>query len=85
MTMNSFFFLFDRLYDGSLCLCNLRGKKQLAVKLPDDSSAKIHRASWYNWFFRQKLAFDLLKELLYNNETLEHWLRGTFAALSAKE
>ena len=55
------------------------------MKLPDDSSAKNHRASWYSWFFRQKLAFHLLKELLYGNETLEHWPRGTFAALSAKE
>ena len=77
---------FDRLddHDDSLCLCNLRGKEQLAVKLPDEFSVKNHRAS-YSWFFRQKLAFGLPREILYSNETLEHWLRGTFAAHNAKE
>ena len=46
------------------CLCNLWGNEQLAMKLPDDSSAKNHRASWYSWYFRQQLAFGLLRELL---------------------
>ena len=61
-------FPFNRLYDDSLCLCTLWEKEQLAVKLPDDFSAKYHRASWYTWFFRQKYAFGLLRELLYWNE-----------------
>ena len=65
--------------------CTLWGKEQLAVKLPDDFSAKNHRASWCSWFFRLKFALGLLRELLYSNETLEHWPRGTFATLSAKE
>ena len=78
-------FPFDRLDDDSLYLCTLRWKKQLAVKLHDDFSAKNHRASSYSWFFSQKFAFGLLRELLYSNETLEHWARGTLAAPSAKE
>ena len=44
-------FPFDRLDDDSLCLCNLRGKEQLSVKLTDDFSAKNYRAYWYSWFF----------------------------------
>ena len=53
------------------------------MKLLDDFSAKNHRAS--RLFFRQKLGFGFLRELLYSNETLEHWARETFAALSAQE
>ena len=30
---------------------------------------------------RQMLAFGLFRELHYSNETLEHWPRGTFAAI----
>ena len=80
-------FPFELLDDDGLCLCNLRGKEQLAKKLSDDFSAKNRCASWYSWFFRQKLAFGLLRELLYNNETVKHWARarGNFAALGAKE
>ena len=56
---------------ASLSFCNLWGKEQLAVKLPDDFSAQNHRASWYSRFFRQKLACGLLRESFYSNETLE--------------
>ena len=62
---------------ASLSLCNLWGKEQLVVKLPDDFSAQNHWASWYSRFFRQKLA--------YSNESLKHKPRGTFAELSVKE
>ena len=55
------------------------------MKLPNDFSAQNRCASRYSWFFRQKLACGLLRESLYSNETLEHWPRGSFAALSAKE
>ena len=44
-------FPFDRLDDDSLYLRNLWEKKQLAVKLIDDFSAKNDRASLYSWFF----------------------------------
>ena len=71
--------------DDSPCVCNLCGKKQLAVKLPDDSRVENHLALWYSWLFRQKLAFGLPWEFLYSNEILEHWPRGTFAAHSVKE
>ena len=79
---HSFSVRFCRLDDreDSLCPCNLWGKEQLAVKLPADFSVKNHRASWYSWFFRQRLAFDLLREFLYCNETLEQRPRVTFAA-----
>ena len=30
--------------DDHLCVCNLCGKEQLAVKLPDDSRVENHRA-----------------------------------------
>ena len=50
--------------------------EQLAVKLLDDFSAKNHRASWYGWFFRQKLAFGLQTKLLYSNETLQSTDQG---------
>ena len=76
-------FPFDGLDDDSLCLCNLWRKEQLGVKLLDDFSAKNHQALC--WFFRQKLGLSFLRESLYSNETLEHWARGTFAALSAQE
>ena len=49
------------------------------------SRRKNHRASWYSWFFRENLAFGLRRELLYSNETRDHWPGGTFAALNAKE
>ena len=78
MTINSLSFPFDRLDEDNLSLQSLR-------KLPDDFWAKNHRALWYSWFFRQKLAFGFLRELLYGNETLEHWPRGTFAALTTRE
>ena len=46
-------FSFKRLDDDSLCLYNVWGKEQLAVKLIDDFSVKIIvRASWFIWFFR---------------------------------
>ena len=59
---HSFFVRFDGHddRDDSLCLCNLWGKEQLAVKLPDDFSVKNPRAPLYSWLFRQKLAFGLL-------------------------
>ena len=76
-------FPFDELDDDSLCLCNLWREEQLGVKLLDDFSAKNHQALC--WFFRQKLGLGFLRESLYSNETLEHWARGTFAALSAQE
>ena len=84
-------FPFDRPDSDSLCLCNLYGKEQLAVKLSDDFSAKNHCASWCCWFLqccRQKLTLCLPRKLLYSSyddETLKQWAKEILAALSAKE
>ena len=78
-------FPFDRVDDDSLCLCNLWEKQQLAVKLTNDFSAKNDRSVVIQLILGLQLAFGLLRELHYSNETLEHWPRGTFAAFSAKE
>ena len=81
-------FPFDRLDDNSLCLCNLWGKEQLPVELPNDFSAKIivphDTADSFDVAVKSYL-FGLLRELLYGNEAQEHSPSGTFAALNAKE
>ena len=41
------------------------------MKLLDDFSVKNYCVSWHGWFIRQKLAFGLLKEFLYSNETTD--------------
>ena len=81
-------FPFDRLDDDSFCLCNLWGKEQLPVELPNDFSAKIivphDTADSFDVAVKSYL-FGLLRELLYGNEAQEHSPSGTFAALNAKE
>ena len=53
--------------------------------LGNSRDLKNYRASWYSWFFLQKLALGLLREFLYSKETLENWPKGTFTAQYAKE
>ena len=41
------------------------------MRLLDDFSVKNYCVSLYGWFIRQTLAFGLLKEFLYSNETTD--------------
>ena len=78
-------FLFNRLYDDSLCLCTLWGKEQLAVKLPDDFSARISSCLVIHLILSSKVRFWFTKGITLLKRTLEHWARGTFFPLITKE
>ena len=77
-------FSFDQLDEVSLCLCNLLGKEQLAVRPLDDFSAEKSSSLVIQLILSPKVSlWELLqRELL---ETLGNWPSGTFAALSEKE